>query len=128
NTTLGRPDVTISVLDSGIKWNDAGAMHDLRLKVRINKGELPTPNHNRGSPVDPSLMAPAQTCADFSSAYDANGDGVFNVADYNCDTRVNATDSHRHGPAAMLTPEDLIIAFSDGTDGDHNGYVDDIAG
>src|SRR2546429_874262 len=28
----------------------------------------------------------------------------------------------------MLDPEDLIIAFSDGTDGDNNGYVDDIAG
>ena len=28
----------------------------------------------------------------------------------------------------MLTPEDLIIAFSDGIDHDHNGYVNDIAG
>ena len=28
----------------------------------------------------------------------------------------------------MLTPEDLTIAFSDGTDADGNGFVDDIAG
>ena len=28
----------------------------------------------------------------------------------------------------MLTPEDLIIAFSDGVDHDNNGYADDIAG
>ena len=28
----------------------------------------------------------------------------------------------------MLTPEDLIIAFSDGTDSDGNGFVDDVAG
>jgi hypothetical protein len=28
----------------------------------------------------------------------------------------------------VLTPEDLIIAFSDGTDADGNGFVDDIAG
>src|SRR3954467_4569025 len=28
-TTTGRPDVTIAVLDSGIKWNDGGAMSDL---------------------------------------------------------------------------------------------------
>src|SRR5207253_958233 len=29
---------------------------------------------------------------------------------------------------AVLAPQDLIIAFSDGTDADHNGFVDDIAG
>ena len=28
----------------------------------------------------------------------------------------------------MLTPEDLIIAFTDGIDHDHNGYANDIAG
>src|SRR6185503_9845866 len=27
-----------------------------------------------------------------------------------------------------LDAEDLIVAFSDGTDADHNGYIDDIAG
>ena len=42
-TTTGRPDVTIAVLDSGIKWNNAGAMHDLRFKTRLNRGELPVP-------------------------------------------------------------------------------------
>src|ERR1051326_6808613 len=31
-TTTGRPDVTIAVLDSGIKWNDLSAMKDLRDK------------------------------------------------------------------------------------------------
>src|SRR5215216_6398422 len=44
--TTGRPDVSVAVLDSGIKWNDAGAMSDLRLKVRLNAGELPVPNHD----------------------------------------------------------------------------------
>ncbi|PWU22090.1 MAG: hypothetical protein C5B48_10640, partial [Candidatus Rokuibacteriota bacterium] len=33
-TTTGRPDVTLAVLDSGIKWDDRGAMIDLRKKVR----------------------------------------------------------------------------------------------
>ena len=37
--TTGRPDVTIAVLDSGIKWNDAGAMKDLAFKLRLNRGE-----------------------------------------------------------------------------------------
>jgi subtilase family protein/VCBS repeat protein len=115
-TTTGRPDVTIAVLDSGIKWNDKGAMQDLRDKVRLNKGELPLPEHADGS-----------TCA----AYDCNGDGVFNLEDYAQDPRVLHVvndDPRRSGPPGFMTPEDLIIAFSDGTDGDHNGYVDDIAG
>ena len=36
--------------------------------------------------------------------------------------------SRRVGPAGVLTPQDLLIAFSNGNDGDGNGYVDDIAG
>lgn len=104
----GRPDVTIAVLDSGIKWNDAGAMGDLKDKVRLNKGELPLP----------------QSC----SGYDCDGNGVFNVADYQGDPRINLSDPRRDGPAGVLTPQDLLIAFSDGTDADSNGFVDDIAG
>ncbi|HEX6460777.1 MAG TPA: S8 family serine peptidase [Thermoleophilaceae bacterium] len=110
-TTTGRPDVTIAVLDSGIRWNDKGAMSDLRDKVKLNKGELPKP----------------EGCAD----YDCNHDGVFNLEDYAHDSRVlNVVnnDPRRSGPPGFMTPEDLIIAFSDGTDADHNGYVDDIAG
>src|SRR5207237_4704838 len=55
--------------------------------------------------------------------YDVNRDGVFNVVDYAADPRV--TDRNHNG---LLDPEDLIVAFSDGQDNDHNGYVDDIAG
>ncbi len=110
-TTTGRPDVTIAVLDSGIKWNDKGAMTDLRDKVRLNRGELPKP----------------EGCA----VYDCNGDGVFNLEDYAHDSRVLHVvndDPRRAGPPGFMTPEDLTIAFSDGTDADHNGFVDDIAG
>jgi hypothetical protein len=107
-TTTGRPDVTIAVLDSGIKWNDAGAMADLRGKTRLNRQELPLP---QGCPQ-----------------YDCNGDSVFNVLDYAGDSRVNLNDSRRVGPPGVMVPQDLLIAFSDGTDGDNNGFVDDIAG
>jgi hypothetical protein len=108
NITTGRPDVTIAVLDSGIKWNDAGAMTDLRRKVRLNTGELPLP----------------QGCTN----YDCNGDGVVNVDDYSGDPRVNLNDPRRVGPTGVITPQDLLIAFSDGTDADGNGFADDIAG
>ena len=136
-TTTGRPDVTIAVLDSGIKWDDLGNILDLRNKVRLNRGELPVPNHLRTAPLDPSA-----TCATYTNAYDANNDGVFNDMDYACDSRVSATPagaatvrypSYWTHPASVagapvFTPEEVLIAFSDGTDADGNGYVDDIAG
>jgi uncharacterized repeat protein (TIGR01451 family) len=121
-TTAGRPDVAISVLDSGIEWNDPGAMNDLRFKIRINRGELPTPNHD-----GPALVS-GTNCASYTNSDDANGDGVFNLRDFACDSRVSLSDPRRAGPSGVLTPEDLTIAFSDGTDADSNGFVDDIAG
>jgi uncharacterized repeat protein (TIGR01451 family) len=112
-TTTGRPDVTIASLDSGIRWNDGGAASDLRRKVRLNKSELPVPQQSGGV-----------AC----SQYDCNGDGVFNVDDYAADPRVNLSDPRRAGPSGVITPEDVTIAFSNGTDGDNNGFIDDIAG
>ena len=128
-TTTGRPDVQIAVLDSGIEWNNQGAMANERFKVWLNKGELPTPNtglDDAGSTTE-SLLG--TDCAGYTAGrYDANGDGVFNLRDYACDNRINLSDTRRSGPSGMLTPEDLTIAFSDDTDADGNGFVDDIAG
>ncbi len=138
--TTGRPDVTIAVLDSGIEWNDASAMTDLRAKVRLNQGELPAPRHD----LSTALVAGVR-CPSFRSAtggddnrrgnYDVNRDGVVNVLDYACDSRVgkvlnggSARHARRHGPRGLLTPEDLILAFTDGRDHDHNGFANDIAG
>jgi subtilase family protein len=107
-TTTGRPDVGIAVLDSGIRWDEGGTMQDLGRKVRLNRGELPLP--------------------DGCTQYDCNGDNVFDVTDYAGDSRVNLSDSRRVGPSGVMTPQDLLIAFSDSSDADANGYVDDIAG
>ena len=151
--TLGRPDVLISVLDSGIEWNDPGAMTDLRKKIHLNAGELPAPRVDLSTTFDPSTGV---NCAAHHGAlgsggnynpnggkpgpggaipYDVIGQGVFNVLDYACDSRVAAVvigpgplHALRHGPAGVLTPEDLILAFSDGVDHDHNGFASDIAG
>jgi Subtilase family len=138
--STGRPDVVIAVLDSGIEWNDLGAMTDLRAKVHLNQGELRAPRHDSGAPLVGGV-----DCAHYSHPtggdydprgnYDVNGDGVFNVLDYACDSRVAAVlngpgtlHSLRHGPPGFLTPEDLILAFSDGVDHDRNGFAGDIAG
>jgi hypothetical protein len=96
-TTTGRPDVLVAILDSGIVYSA-----DTANKAALNAGELPLPQGSLG--------------------YDANGDGVFNVADYAGDPRV-VDDGN-----GILDPRDLILSFSDATDADGNGYVDDICG
>src|SRR5206468_1360797 len=108
----GRPDVLIAVHDSGIKWNDTGAMAQLRKKLHLNAGELPVPNPVGG------CHAPLG-----GDPRDCNGDGVFNMPDYDGDPAV--VDMNGNG---ITDPEDLIILFSNGVDDDGNGYVDDICG
>jgi subtilase family protein len=112
--STGRPDVLIAVLDSGIRWDDAGAMADLARKVHVNPGELPLPRDATGATKSGGLDP---------DPYDLDDDGVFTAADYANDARVG--DRNGNG---VIDPQDLIRAFSDGTDADGNGYVDDVAG
>ena len=127
-TTTGRPDVTIAVLDSGIKWNDAGAMIDLRKKTRLSRGETPAPNHARTQALENGVdCATYGTQAGFD-ARDLNHDGVVNILDYACDSRVLRDTPKGVGPDDMLEPQDVLIAFSNGDDADGNGFVDDIVG
>jgi hypothetical protein len=126
-TTTGRPDVTIAVLDSGIEWNDAGAMRDLRAKTRLNRGELDPPLRDRTAASEPGVE-----CGSYADGWDANGDGVFNVLDYACDARVDPAPALGDGPVEdgrpVLDPQDVLIAFTDGVDDDSNGFADDVVG
>jgi Subtilase family len=121
-TTTGRPDVQIAVLDSGIEWNDAGAMQNLRFKVWLNQNELPEPN------ADGTNLLDGDCSGHTGSGYDLNDDGLVDLRDYACDDRVDVTDPRRVGPSGTLVPQDLLLAFSDATDADDNGFVDDIVG
>ncbi|CAN5559966.1 hypothetical protein BH10ACT11_BH10ACT11_04790 [soil metagenome] len=118
--TRGSSDVAVAILDTGIKWDKEG----LRTKIKLNGGELPTPQHDRAASTEPG-----QDCSTFTNADDANGDGAFNVVDFSCDTRLDPTTGE-HGNDSRVDAEDLIAtpAFANGSDGDSNGYVDDIAG
>jgi hypothetical protein len=110
-TTTGRPDVLIAVLDSGIQWAEPQA--DLVNKFYLNRGELPAPEGST-NPRD---------------AHDRNGDGLFNIADYLADgTHVQDARVSDQNGNGVIDPEDLIFIFSNGVDGDDNGYVDDISG
>jgi len=107
-TTTGRTDVVIAVLDSGAMWD----FDNLLRKNYLHAPELPVPQDADGTPA---------------ADHDANGDTVFNVADYENDPRVapeDGVDAADH----LLDPSDLIAAFSDGVDDDGNGFVDDISG
>ena len=106
--TTGRPDTVIAVTDSGIRWDEPRA--DLMNKFYLNRGELPEPTGPDGTTTP--------------GVYDVNADGVFNVADYADDPRVDGTLSG----SPMLDPGDLIRAFGDQIDNDANGYPDDISG
>jgi hypothetical protein len=133
----GRPDVTVAILDTGIKWDNQG----LRDRVHLNTGELPYPDTSGPaleSGVDCTTYTPGQ--------YDANGDGAVNVEDYACDPRVSVTWSGRQGPTGLVTGQDVLHAFGtckitahaiDPTvgcpaggqfDNDGNGYANDIVG
>lgn len=104
--STGRFDVTVAVIDSGFEW------HRMPEKIALHLGELPKPQRADGSEAD---------------SYDLDGNGLVNVWDYAEDPRV-ARDAGHPRAADILDPSDLIATFSDGVDGDGNGYVDDIAG
>ena len=101
--TTGRPDVTIAVLDSGVKWDEG----QLLQKWALNGAELPLPEG-------------AMTA-------DANGDGAVTLADWAGDSRVRV-DAGDDVADGFLDPSDLIATFSDGVDDDGNGYIDDVCG
>ena len=106
--TAGRWDVPIAVLDSGVFWR----RERLNRKLFLNAAELPKPLLESG---------------EVSETHDADGNGVFNIEDYQWDTRVRPTDGDLDGDD-LLDPGDLIAVFSDGIDDDGNGFIDDISG
>jgi hypothetical protein len=103
--TTGRRDVVVAVLDSGIRWGDRELVH----QYYLNRGELPEPRDAQGQ-ARPGV-------------YDLNGDGSFDVRDYEDDARYSDVNGN-----GVLDPGDLIARASDGRDDDGNGYVDDISG
>ena len=135
--TIGRDDVHIAVIDSGIKWDSP----DLVNKVLLNAAEL------KGTSRPQNAMGGVCGGTGDLAGYDCNGDGIFNVADYRDDPRIKDPvpgekcflDGERTKLGAdrikgdvnhncILDPGDLIQLFSDGVDDDANGYTDDIAG
>lgn len=102
--TAGRPDVIIAVVDDGAERYDYEELED---NYFINKGELPAPTID-GAPCSPDI-------------WDCNGDGKFNIRDYDDDPTFDSLGE-------PVTIYDLLDTFSDGNDDDANGLPDDICG
>ena len=111
-TTTGRPDVTIAVLDSGIKWNDPARWTTCAPRPGSTAASCRPRTTLNGSAARGrrGLRAPTPT------PDDANSDGVFNVLDYACDARVDSATRRRRRAADghLLDPQDVLIAFTDG--------------
>jgi hypothetical protein len=107
----GSDEVLVAYLEGGVNWRRADTAPELRRRAFLNTDELPRPQRADGTTA---------------TSYDADGDGIVTVDDYAADPRVG--DLLHEDTAGGITAEDLIVAFSDGTDADRNGYVDDISG
>ena len=104
-------------------------MNNVRFKIHLNKGELPTPrNDGLAAPIEPGdglRRASYPTPATTTSTATASSTSATTPATTACTPRRPARASDRR---TCSSPQDLLIAFSDGGDDDGNGYVDDIAG
>lgn len=113
-TTTGRRDTVVVVLDSGVNYD----RQDLAHKIWLNCGELPAPQDAGGLTTPGS----APGCLEPGLEYDLNGDGFFNVEDYADDARVPDSVALAGKSRGDLRP------FADGADDDGNGFVDDLSG
>jgi hypothetical protein len=118
---MGRGDLTVAYIEGGVNWR-INSSTDIRRKAYLNCGELPAPENAAGS----TMPGHSPGCLQANKSYDLDGDGVLTVDDYANDPRI--AHPLLHPEAGGITAEDLIVAFSDGKDNDHNGFVDDISG
>ena len=120
---MGRPDVAIAVLDSGIKWNDAGrdgepALQDpaqRRRAARARADRADRAARRRHCGDTPGTTTPTATASSTSRLRLRR-------------PAVHVTDPRRQRPRRHAEPQDVLIAFRDGADDDGNGFVDDIVG
>jgi len=120
--TTGDPSEVVAYIEGGINWHIPQAK-ELVGSIYVNWHELPVPCTGSTMIVGGETR-PCETVYSSSFAdYDLKHDGVVNAEDWANDPRVH--DSNGNG---YIDPEDLIAAFSDGVDHDHDGYVNDISG
>lgn len=111
--TLGDTTPTVAIIDSGFELDHP----DLALNVWINSGELPAGMQAGESP---------------GSGADFDGDGIVTFRDLNLpghDAFLSSFGIGKgEGDPSVVDARDLLKALSDRTDGDNNGFIDDLVG
>lgn len=118
--STGRPSTVIAITDSGIEWCDPGIVD----KIYVNRGAVPPPENAQG--LTKAQLERRRVHFTDSDPYDLNDDGVFNVADYANDPRIQkpyfcASEANQDGSGYNgISPMDLIRTF--GTPGSRYYY------
>ena len=120
--SAGNPHEVIAYIEGGINWHLPGA-EELADSVYVNWHEVPVPCEGANMIVGGVKQACHTVYSSSEADYLVGGRSAVDAADWSEDARVK--DSNGSG---YLDPEDLIVAFSDGVDHDHDGYVNDISG
>ena len=119
--------MAIAVLDSGIKWNDLGAMDDLRRRSASTAASSEQPLHDRAEAAEPGA-----DCAAYARRLGRERRRRLQPARLRLRrarrTRRPRSATGRRDGRPLLDPQDVLIAFTDGDDDDGNGFVDDIVG
>lgn len=119
--TTGHASVMIGLADDGLDL----AHPDLAARIALNSGELPFPDVGRPTLRHDINLDGAFTVLDFTSATGTIAPRLEFVQDSRLLARPDRGDTNGNG---ILDPQDILRIFSDGRDGDRNGYTDDIAG
>ncbi len=119
--TIGHPAVLIGLADDGLDLKHP----DLVSRIALNPGELPFPDVGRPTLRHDINLDGAFTVLDFTSATGTTAPTLDRVQDSRLLAREDRGDTNGNG---ILDAQDILRIFSDGRDGDRNGYVDDIAG
>ncbi len=124
----GNPQEVVAYIEGGINYHISKG-RELADSIYVNWHELPVPCQGatvaEATMVYEGVLEKCRTVYSGNSAnYDVKHTGVINVQQWEGDPRVNP-DADGTG---FLNAEDLLAAFSDSVDHDHNGYVNDISG
>ncbi len=115
--STGDPDVAVAILDTGIRWQEAELVDKVRLNTpscRCRRSPARRARGRRTAAPSPPPTTRTATAPSTSATTPA--------------TRASRSTPATASRTRILDGSDLIATFSDATDADANGYVDDIAG
>jgi hypothetical protein len=126
--TMGSPHILVAYIEGGINLHDLSFVKTIDSSLWVNWHELPVPCSGKSiataTMVISGVTKPCQLYySNNVSDYDLNGTGVINALQWTNDPRVKDFNSN-----GVIDPEDLLVAFSNNVNNDHDGFANDIFG